>query len=72
MTINIGSHVTVADDDRHTEKSFRMVSGSGSPSAGTLSSSSPVGRALYGHGVGDTVAVQVPSGTRHLRVIAIA
>jgi transcription elongation factor GreA len=36
----------------------------------TVSSESPIGRALLGHLVGETVAVELPRGTRHLRINA--
>ncbi|MBI2369901.1 MAG: transcription elongation factor GreA [Deltaproteobacteria bacterium] len=38
---------------------------------GKISVTSPVGRALIGHGVDDTVRVKVPSGTKEYQVLDI-
>ena len=70
--ITVGSYVTVSDPVRDREQSFRLVEGTGDPRHGVISSESPVGRALAGHHVGDTVAVSAPAGERRLLVIALA
>jgi transcription elongation factor GreA len=70
--ITVGSYVTVSDPVRDREQSFRLVEGAGDPRHGAISSESPVGRALAGHRVGDTVAVSAPAGERRLLVIALA
>jgi transcription elongation factor GreA len=68
--IGLGSVVTVemdGDTDRYT-----IVGSSDSDVvAGRISSSSPVGRALMGHAVGDDVSVVTPAGARHYRIVAV-
>jgi transcription elongation factor GreA len=72
LTVSIGSHVTIADQERRREREFQIVSGQGDPAQGTLSVASPVARALAGHTVGDVVAVTAPAGERHLRIVALS
>ena len=53
--IRFGSSVTIARDDGR-EQTFRIVGeDEADPSQGTLSHASPLARALFGKGVGDTV-----------------
>jgi transcription elongation factor GreA len=67
----IGSTVRVEADGE--EVVYRLVgSTEADPTAGRLSTSSPVGRALLGHGAGDEVAVRLPSGADvHYRIVDI-
>jgi transcription elongation factor GreA len=67
----IGSTVRVEMDGE--EVVYRLVGTTeADPSAGRISTSSPVGRALLGHGAGDEVAVRLPSGADvHYRIVAI-
>jgi transcription elongation factor GreA len=69
--IAIGSVVTVHDDfDEDWE--FTMVSPvEADPRRDKISDESPVGEALYGKKVGDTVSVTVPAGKTKYTVIAI-
>ncbi len=70
--VGLGSVVTVEEDDG-TEATYTIVGASESnPSAGRISSSSPVGRALVGHDVGDDIEVATPAGSLRYRVVAIA
>lgn len=60
--VMVGSHVKVRDEDGDAE--FDIVgSTEADPLNGKISDESPVGAALMGHGVGDTVEVHLPSGT---------
>ncbi len=69
--VGLGSQVTVElDGDTMT---YTIVGASEShPTSGRISSSSPVGRALVGHDVGDEVAVTTPAGERRYRIVALA
>ncbi len=49
-----------------------MGSHEAAPADGRISNTSPVGRALMGRRVGDTVIVTAPGGTFDLRIIALA
>jgi transcription elongation factor GreA len=54
------------------EQEFKLVSSlEANISQGRLSTSSPLGRALLGKGVGDRVEVHTPSGLRVYRVLEI-
>ena len=66
----LGSKVTVEHDGETV--TYTIVGASESdPTSGRISSSSPVGRALVGHDVGDEVIVRTPAGDRPYRIVAI-
>jgi transcription elongation factor GreA len=69
--VGFGSQVTVEHDGE--TMTYTIVGASEShPASGRISSSSPVGRALVGHDVGDEVIVGTPAGARRYRIVAIA
>ena len=69
----LGSRVTVADMASGREQAYTLVSATEVDAAGgAVSLHSPVGRALDGARVGDTVVVVTPKGDRRLAVRAIA
>jgi transcription elongation factor GreA len=69
--VGLGSVVTLDDDGE--EVTYTIVGADESdPKRGRISSSSPVGRALVGHDVGDFVPVQTPAGERRYRILGIA
>jgi transcription elongation factor GreA len=69
--VGLGSRVTV-DQDGETA-TYTIVGASEShPASGRISSSSPVGRALVGHDVGDEIVVRTPAGERRYTIVAIA
>ena len=58
-----GSHVTVRDMEEETEEEYQIVgSQEANPMEGRISDDSPIGRALLGHSVGETVTVDAPAG----------
>ncbi len=68
--VGLGSRVTVEHDGEIA--TWTIVGASESdPVSGRISSSSPVGRALVGHDVGDEVLVKTPAGERAYRIAAI-
>ena len=68
--VGLGSRVTVEADGETV--TYAIVGASDSdPAAGRISSSSPVGRALVGHDVGDSVVVRTPAGDRQYRIVEI-
>ena len=72
MIVAIGKRVTVSDVETSTEQNFHIVApGQSNPSEGKLSSDSPIGRALSGHGSGDTVIVNLPRGQRQLTILTV-
>ena len=58
------TRVRVFDQQKKTEKEFTLVSAAeANPVEGKISHNSPVGKGLIGNKVGDTVEIQIPSGT---------
>ena len=72
--VNFGTRVTIVDvDDEDEEEEYVIVGTSESdPANGKLSNESPVGAALIGAHVGETVTAVTPGGVRRLRVVNIA
>jgi transcription elongation factor GreA len=69
----LGNRITVADEATGAERTYALVSATEADAAsGAVSFQSPVGRALDGARIGDTVVVATPKGERRLAVIAIA
>lgn len=70
--INVGSKVTVRNIANDMEMNLEIVgSMAADPVAGKVSNDSPIGGALLGHTVGDTVPVTTPGGLIHLEVLSI-
>jgi transcription elongation factor GreA len=66
-----GSRIRVQDADGQHE--YTMVTRfTGDAAPGSVSVSSPVGRALLGRGPGEQVRVQTPGGIRLLTVVDVA
>jgi len=67
-----GATVLVREADTDEEKTFRLVGADeANPQKGWISIQSPVGRALVGKHIGDTVEVRVPRGTLTYEIISI-
>ena len=70
--IKFGATVRVADEETDEKKTYRIVGEHESDiTAGRLSVSSPVARALIGKTVGDSVEVTTPSGARSCEMMAV-
>lgn len=64
-TVSIGSFVTIRDVEFGDEMTYRIISSvESSNDMSTITDESPVGKALLGHKVGDSVMVTVPSGAK--------
>ena len=62
-TVNLGSHVLVHDVDFDEDVEYTIVgSTEADPVKSKISDESPVGKALLGASVGDTVTAQLPDG----------
>ncbi len=69
--IVMGSTVVV-ETDRHGEETFQIVgSAEADATAGKISFTSPIGKALIGHRAGETIRVQVPAGTMDFKVVEV-
>lgn len=70
--VGVGAVVSLENADNQTKFTFHIVgSAETDPAAGKISNESPVGRALLGHHVGDTVVVRTPGGVMRLTVLSI-
>jgi transcription elongation factor GreA len=69
--VSLGTAVTV-EDDQGTATYTIVGSHEASPTAGRISSTSPVGRALLGRRAGDTVTVTAPGGAFGLLIVSLA
>ncbi len=72
--VHIGSTVTILDLEMDEEEKYTIVgSTEADPEKNRISDESPVGKALLGHKVGDTVSVTVPSGmVLEFKIVKIA
>jgi transcription elongation factor GreA len=67
-----GATVQVREADTDEEKEFRLVGADeADPQKGWISIQSPVGRALVGRQIGDTVEVRVPRGTLTYEIVSV-
>ncbi|MBQ7816970.1 MAG: transcription elongation factor GreA [Oscillospiraceae bacterium] len=62
MGINVGSHVVVVDEDDFEEAYDIVGITEFDPFNNKISTDSPIGAALIGHKVGETVTVHLPTG----------
>jgi hypothetical protein len=69
--VGLGSVVTVRDDTDEDWEVTLVSPGEADPRRDKISDESPVGEALFGRKVGDTVSVTVPAGRTKYTVIAI-
>ncbi len=71
-TVKFGATVTIVDEDTENEKTYQIV---GDPeadaSAGKISISSPISRALIGKEAGDSIEVTTPGGTKSYEILGI-
>lgn len=71
-TVSVGSTVDVHNVERNMDATYVMVSSTeADPLKGRISNESPIGRALLGQNLGQTVTVNVPAGVMHLKITAI-
>jgi transcription elongation factor GreA len=72
-SVRIGSTVTVVEDGLDEEESYCIVGvHEADPTGGRISNESPIGQALLGAKVGQTVVVGTPAGQIRLRIKAIS
>lgn len=71
--VRVGSTVTVMEAGFGEEETYQIVGVHGADVAqGRISNETPIGRALMGAAVGDTVVAQTPGGALELKVISIS
>ena len=71
-TVSIGSYVKFLDVSFGDEMELRIVTSlESSNQPDTITDNSPVGKALLGHKVGETVAVSAPNGSYDIKILSI-
>ena len=70
-TVDVGTKVTIQEDDDPSETYFIVGPQEADPARGRISYNSPIGQALLGHRVGDAVTAVIPSGTLKLKILKI-
>lgn len=70
--VSLGSRVTVVEEGQDEPEIYLIVgSAEADPIEGKVSNESPIGLALLGRNVGDTITVQAPGGNIVFRITAI-
>lgn len=71
-TVSMGSKVTVIRKNDNVEAAYEIVGfAQSNPAEGKISDESPVGKALMGAKVGETVVVEAPIGNLELEIKSI-
>ena len=71
--VSIGCKVKLYDEDFDEEVEYRITGSSESdPRNGIISNVSPVGAALIGHKVGESIVVKTPGGETSYKIVAIS
>ncbi len=72
-TVNVGNIVKVYDENFEEEVTYIIVgSTEADPLLGKISDQSPIGNAIIGAKVGDSVSVTTPGGVAKLRILEIS
>lgn len=70
--VGVGDTVTIQEDNYPEETYFVVGSKEADPRNGLISHNSPIGKAIIGHRVGETVKVETPDGAVHLKITRIS
>jgi transcription elongation factor GreA len=69
--IQVGSKVTIKEGNFEAETFTIVGAAEANPRVGKISNESPIGKAILGHKVGDTVKVETPGGTYNVKIIKV-
>jgi transcription elongation factor GreA len=70
--VGLGSKVVVLDINASSEVKYYLVTSEEADAAqGKISTASPIGRALLGKEVGDTVRMQAPGGSKEFEILEL-
>src|SRR5438445_1898385 len=70
--VGLGSEVIVKDEATGQKETYSLVFGDSVEfEEGHVSMSSPIGKALVGRGVGETVVLKLPATTRRLKIAGL-
>ncbi|SRR5690606_37513322 len=71
-SVRVGNKITVVEEDSEEEERYHLVGAAeADPVEGRISNESPLGKALLGAKVGDTVSVNAPNGLIKFRITKI-
>jgi transcription elongation factor GreA len=69
--VNVGSHVTVQEEDFDPETYYLVGAKEADPRKGKISNESPIGKALIDHKVGDVVEAETPGGKIKFKILKL-
>ncbi len=69
--VEVGVTVTVQEEDFPPDTYYLVGAKEADPRNGKISNESPIGRALIGHRVGETVVAETPGGKIRLKILKI-
>ncbi len=71
--VGLGSTVKVYDNTKNAEVEYKLVTSEESDvTAGKISTTSPIGRALLNKKVGDTATFVTPNGAREMEILSLS
>lgn len=72
-TIDLGSTVIIAYEEDNEEEEYKIVgSMEADPFENKISNESPIGKAIMGKKVGDTISVESPTGSYRIKIVKIS
>ena len=69
--VNVGSHVTVQEEDFDPETFYVVGGKEADPRNGRISNESPIGSALMNHKAGDVVEADTPGGKIKFKILKV-
>ncbi len=69
--VQLGSKVTIKEGNYEAETFTIVGAAEANPREGKISNESPIGKAILGHKVGETVKVETPGGTYNVKILKI-
>ena len=69
--VDVGTTVTIQEEGFDPETFYVVGAKEADPRNGRISNESPIGSALMGHKVGETVEAQTPSGKMNFKILKI-
>jgi transcription elongation factor GreA len=70
-TVILGAKVTIKEGNFEAETFTIVGMAEANPREGKISNESPIGKAILGHKVGDTVKVETPGGTYNVKILKV-
>ena len=69
--VQLGSKVTIKEGNFEPETFIIVGMAEANPREGKISNESPIGKAILGHKIGDSVKVETPGGTYTVKILKI-